>query len=690
MIRIATDIGGTFTDIALDAGGRLITGKVLTTPAAPEQGVLQGVRQILADAGIAPAEVGLFLHGTTLATNAVIERKGARTALVMTEGFTDTPEIGREHRFDQYNLYLEKPAPLVPREHRFGLRERIDADGGVVEALTEDEIARIAGLLRENGAAAVAVCLLHSYANPAHEEQLAAGLARLLPGVPVSLSCRVSPMIGEYERCSTTCANAYVQPLVASYLARMRQGLRDLGIAAPVLVMMSEGALASVETAARLPVRLIESGPAGGAMLAAAVARRLGRDRLVAFDMGGTTAKICLIEHGRPTQESSFEADRVYRFKKGSGLPLRIPVVELVEIGAGGGSIARVDAAGRLLVGPDSAGADPGPACYGRGGVRPTVTDADLLLGRITPARFAGGRLALDHGAAAQAVGGAFAQALGLPVDTSAAAIAEVVEEAMASAARTYAAEKGCDLEGWTLLAFGGAAGLHAAGVARRLGIGEIVLPPNAGVGSAIGFLVAPAAFTVKRSAFAPLAQLSPAGVAAIRRSMREEARAMLEGLGNLDDAEEGWTVDLRYAGQGTEITLPLDPDPVEILADRLSETFEAEYLRRLGLLPQGVPIEVAAWSLTVTLRVEPTEVLAAPPGATTAATPGTVMVHDLDAGARQPAALAERAAMPAGGTLRGPALLVEDHTTLVIPPGMAARCDTEGFIILHREGDAA
>lgn len=690
MIRIATDIGGTFTDIALDAGGKLITGKVLTTPAAPEQGVLQGVRQILAEAGIAPGEVGLFLHGTTLATNAVIERKGARTALVMTEGFTDTPEIGREHRFDQYNLYLEKPAPLVPRELRFGLRERIDADGGVVEALTEMEIARVAGLLRHSGATAIAVCLLHSYANPAHEEQFAAGLARLLPGVPGSLSCRVSPLIGEYERCSTTSANAYVQPLVASYLARMQDGLRVLGITAPVLVMMSEGALASLETAARLPVRLIESGPAGGAMLAAAVARRLGRDRLIAFDMGGTTAKICLIENGRPTQESSFEADRVYRFKKGSGLPLRIPVVELVEIGAGGGSIARVDGAGRLLVGPESAGADPGPACYGRGGNRPTVTDADLLLGRITPARFAGGRLALDRDAAAQAIGGTFAGALNLPPDAAAAAIAEVVEEAMASAARTYAAEKGCDLGGWTLLAFGGAAGLHAAGVARRLGIGEIVLPPNAGVGSAIGFLVAPAAFTVKRSAFAPLARLSPDSVAAIRQSMRAEAQAMLRDLGDVDGAQENWTVDLRYSGQGTEITLPLEPDPVATLADRLRDTFEAEYMRRLGLLPQGVPIEIAAWSLTVTLRAEPTDVLATRPVATAAAAPGEALVYDLDAGAHQVAALAERAALAAGATLRGPALLVEDHTTLVIPPGMAAHCDAEGFIILHREGDAA
>jgi N-methylhydantoinase A/oxoprolinase/acetone carboxylase beta subunit len=406
--------------------------------------------------------------------------------------------------------------------------------------------------------------------------------------------------------------------------------------------------------------------------------------------MGGTTAKICLIENGRPTQESSFEADRVYRFKKGSGLPLRIPVVELVEIGAGGGSIARLDGAGRLLVGPDSAGADPGPACYGRGGTRPTVTDADLLLGRITAARFAGGRLALDRDAAARAVGGALAGALGLPVDPSAAAIAEVVEEAMASAARTYAAEKGRDLGRWTLLAFGGAAGLHAAGVARRLGIREIVLPPNAGVGSAIGFLVAPAAFTVKRSAFAPLAGLSPASVAAIRQSMREEAQTMLQSLGDLDGAEENWTVDLRYSGQGTEITLPLAPDPIKTLADRLRDIFEAEYLRRLGLLPQGVPIEVAAWSLTITLRVEPTEVLATRPAATATAARGEALLYDLDTGTHQAATLAERAAMPAGGALRGPALLVEDHTTLVIPSGMAARCDAEGFIVLRSEGDTA
>ncbi|MBM3613554.1 MAG: hydantoinase/oxoprolinase family protein, partial [Alphaproteobacteria bacterium] len=539
--------------------------KLLTTPEAPERAVAEGVTRILAATGIAPGAIGLFLHGTTLATNAVIERRGARTALVATAGFEDTIEIGREHRYDQYNLYLERPAPLVPPPLRFGLAERVDVDGSVATPLAEAEIERIVAQVGAAGAQSVAVCLLHSYANPAHERRLGKALAARLPGVSVSLSCDISPVIGEFERSSTTCANAYVQPAVAAYLGRMETALSAAGIAAPILVMLSEGALASVAVAARFPVRLIESGPAGGAMLAAAVARRIGRERLLSFDMGGTTAKICLIEGGRPQFETMFEADRIYRFRKGSGLPLRIPVVDLVEIGAGGGSIARTDAAGRLHVGPESAGAAPGPAAYGRGGTRPTVTDADLLLGRIVPGRFAGGAIGLDRELAARAAAAAVGAPLGLPPPADAAAIAELVEENMAGAARTHGAEKGRDLAAYTLLAFGGAAGLHAAPMAARLGIEEIVVPPNAGVGSAVGFLVAPAAFSIRRTVFAPLEALDQFATDALWREMAAEARAIVATAGAAQgpaagaDAVESWAVDLRYAGQGTDITIPLD-----------------------------------------------------------------------------------------------------------------------------------
>jgi N-methylhydantoinase A/oxoprolinase/acetone carboxylase beta subunit len=684
MIRIATDIGGTFTDIVLQDGSRVATAKVLTTPQAPERAVVDGVRRLLEAEGIAPGAVGLFLHGTTLATNAVIERKGARTALVGTEGFTDTIEIAREHRFDQYNLFLDRPAPLAPRPLRFGVRERIDADGAVVTALAEEEIDRVAELLRDSGADSVAVCLLHSYLDGAHERRLAEGIARRLPGLPVSVSHEVSPVIGEYERCSTTLANAYVQPLIGAYLGRMRESLAAIGLAAPILVMTSEGGLASVETAMRFPVRLIESGPAGGAMFAAAVARRLGRDRLLAFDMGGTTAKLCLIEDGAPQTETQFEADRVYRFKKGSGLPLRIPVVDLVEIGAGGGSIARLDVVGRLQVGPGSAGSEPGPACYGRGGTSPTVTDANLLLGRIPADRFAAGSMALDTAAAAAALDADVAAPLGLGTADGAAAVTEVVEEAMASAARTYAAEKGKDLGGCALLAFGGAAGLHATHLARKVGIAEVIVPPNAGVGSAIGFLVAPCAYSVKRSVFARLSRISAAGASPVWEAMRREARAILDTIPAGGERTEAWTADLRYAGQGAEVTLPFAPDDGQPLAESLRARFEASYAARFGRLPARVEIEVVGWTLAMRLEMGAADVLAAPPPA--APVPhGSQRLHDIDAGTAIAAAVVERRSMRPGEAVRGPALVVEDHTTVLVGAGMAATCDAGGFLILRR-----
>jgi N-methylhydantoinase A/oxoprolinase/acetone carboxylase beta subunit len=686
MIRIATDIGGTFTDIVLQDGRRVLTAKVLTTPQAPEQAVVQGVRGLLESARVAPAAVGLFLHGTTLATNAVIERKGARAALLATQGFTDAIEIAREHRFDQYNLFLERPQPLAPRPLRFPVRERIDADGGVVIPLEDAEIDRAAAWLEASEAESVAICLLHSYLDGAHERRLAAGIARRLPGLPVSISSEVSPVIGEYERTSTTLANAYVQPLLGAYLGRMRESLAAIGLVAPILVMTSEGGLASVDTAMRFPVRLIESGPAGGAMFAAAIARRLGRDRMLAFDMGGTTAKLCLIEDGAPQQEAQFEADRVYRFKKGSGLPLRIPVIDLVEIGAGGGSVARLDVVGRLHVGPESAGSEPGPACYGRGGTKATVTDANLVLGRILPRRFAAGSMALDGAAAAAALAADVAAPLGLGTADGAAAVAEVVEEAMASAARTYAAEKGKDLAGCTLLAFGGAAGLHAAKLARKLGVAEVIVPPNAGVGSAIGFLVAPCAYSVKRSVFARLDALSPDDVAPAWDAMRREARAVLDTVTSSGERTESWTADLRYLGQGAELTLDFTPQDGQPLSQALRTRFEAAYVARFGRLPARVEIEVAAWTLTLRLDLGEAELLGA------AARPGMLphghhRLHDLDAGGTAEVPVMERLSLAAGETVQGPALVVEDHTTILVAAGMTALRDPGGFLILRRTG---
>ena len=465
--RLAVDIGGTFTDLVLETPQGTRSHKLLTTPDAPERAVLEGAKKLLRG-----ETLRLVLHGTTLATNALIERKGARTALLTTQGFRDSIEIAYEHRFAQYDLTMERPAPLVPRAMRYTVPERIAADGGVLLALDEAALHTVAEQARADGVAALAICFLHSFTNDAHERRAAEILSALLPGVSISLSCEVCPELREYDRASTTIANAYVRPLMDGYLARLEEGFRAIGIAAPVLMMMSSGGLCTVEAARRFPVRLVESGPAGGAILARHVAAENGLDKVLAFDMGGTTAKLTLIDDGAFHMARSFEVARAYRFVQGSGLPIRIPVIELVEIGAGGGSIARRDALGRIMVGPDSAGSAPGPACYGRGGASPTVTDADLLLGRLDPALFAGGTMPLDEAAAQKS----FA-----PLGADAAiGVAEIVDETMASAARVHAVENGEDTAGRTMIAFGGAAPLHAARLAQKLGITRVVVPLGA------------------------------------------------------------------------------------------------------------------------------------------------------------------------------------------------------------------
>jgi N-methylhydantoinase A len=461
--RLAVDIGGTFTDLVLERAGKRFTVKVLTTPRAPEEAVVAGTRRVLANAGIGFADLDLFVHGTTLATNAIIERKGAKTALIATEGFRDVIEIADEGRYDQYDIFIDKPRPLVPRRLRFTVPERVDVHGAARLPLEEKAVGQIATELRKQGIESVAVAFLHSYVNGTHETRVRDILAQECPGLWVTLSSEVAPEMREYERTSTAVASAYVQPLIAGYLNRLRDAFAAEGSRAPIHLMTSGGSLASLDTAARFPIRLVESGPAGGAILAAHVAAERGERKVLSFDMGGTTAKICLIEDMEPLQGRSFEVDRSARFLKGSGLPVRIPVIEMVEIGAGGGSLARVDELKRITVGPESAGSEPGPACYGRGGVRPTVTDADVALGRIDPERFAGGSIRLDAGAAETAIGAAIGSPLSLTTATAAYGVAEIVDENMANAARVHAVERGLVVKDHTLVAFGGAAPLHAA-----------------------------------------------------------------------------------------------------------------------------------------------------------------------------------------------------------------------------------
>jgi N-methylhydantoinase A len=682
--RLAVDIGGTFTDVVLERGDKAHAIKVLTTPDAPERGVIEGVRSILAEARCPPSEVGLVVHGTTLATNALIERKGARTALVTTAGFRDSLEIAWEHRFEQYDIYMERPDPLVSRDLRFGVPERVAADGAVLLALDEQAVRQVAAELRAQKIEAVAVCFLHSFTNEAHERRAGAILAEELPGIAISLSCEVCPEIREYERTSTTIANAYVLPRMAGYLGELEANLRNEGIPGPLLLMMSSGGITTVETARRFPVRLVESGPAGGAILALTVAAENGLAKAVAFDMGGTTAKLTLLDDLELQRSRQFEVARAYRFVQGSGLPVRIPVIELVEIGAGGGSIARIDALGRIQVGPDSAGSVPGPASYGRGGSEPTVTDADTALGRLDPKRFAGGAIPLHRDKAETAL-----QSLAGPLNTNAqgaaAGIAEIVDETMASAARVHAVENGKDTAERTLIAFGGAAPLHAARLARKLGMKKVVVPVGAGVGSAFGFLRAPIAYEVVRTRHLRLDLFDAKTVNELFTAMREEAESVIRLAAPKEKLVETRQAFMRYRGQGHEIAVPLPNKPLDIDAAReLRRRFEETYEAVFGRIIPKLEVEALTWTLSLaTDRPLPKPAAEAKPAGAPKAN-GHREVLDPASGRHENAAIHERMSLSAGMSLDGPALIVEDGTTTVVPQGFSARVNALGQIVLE------
>ncbi len=684
--RLAVDIGGTFTDVALDTPTGRVTAKVLTTPGAPERGVMQGIESALAKAACALADVGLIMHGTTLATNALIERKGAVTALITTEGFRDSVEIGYEHRFEQYDVYLDKPEPLVPRFLRYTVPERINAKGEVLRPLEIEAVTRLALTLRRERVASVAVGLLHSYANPQHERRIREILREHVPELAITLSSEVSPELREYERLSTACANAYVQPAMAGYLERLDGALHKNGFAGPLLLMTSGGGVIGLDAAKRFPIRLVESGPAGGAILASRMALECGLDQVLAFDMGGTTAKICLIDDGQPQTSRSFEVARAYRFLKGSGLPLRIPVIEMVEIGAGGGSIARIDALRRVAVGPDSAGAEPGPACYGRGGNDATVTDADLMLGRIDAHAFAGGSLALDDQAAAHAIDRVIGEPLRLETSLAALAISEMVDENMTSAARVHAVERGKSLEQRTLVAFGGAAPLHAARVADKLGMARIVVPTGAGVGSAVGMLAAPVAYEVARSLYQRLNELDSDTVNAHIEAMRQEAYDVVQQSAGKQRLTETRTAYMRYIGQGHEIAVPL---PVRALAldDRqtLLQAFETAYRAQFGRTIPGLEAEVLSWALSVSTQVEPPTTLAPAAASDTPPPSAKRAVFDPASGEFVDAVVYRRDDLEAGMRIEGPALVVEDETTTVVSPAFTLNVNALGYLVLER-----
>jgi N-methylhydantoinase A len=683
--RLAVDIGGTFTDFALESGGRRWTHKRLTTARAPEGAVLEGIDEILREARLAPSDLAIVVHGTTLATNAVIERKGAKTALLVTEGFRDSVEMAYENRFEQYDIWMERPPPLVPRHLRLPVPERLSARGDVIRPLDEGAFPQLVRTLQQAEIASLAIGFLHSYVNPVHEMQARNILARLAPDVAITLSSEVSPEMREYERWSTACVNAYVQPIMKRYLMRLQNGLCKRDINCPFYVMTSAGGLTTMDVAQRFPVRLVESGPAGGVVLARHIAEECGFRDVVSFDMGGTTAKICLIDDLQPQYSRSFEVARQYRFLKGSGLPIRVPVVEMVEIGAGGGSIAEVDTLSRIQVGPESAGSEPGPACYGRGGTRPTVTDADVVLGRIRAEHFAGGRIALDAAAAAAVIDEHVGKLLALDVRRAALAVAEIVEENMANAARLHAVEHGKDLSGRVMVAFGGAAPLHAGRLAEKLGVQAIIVPTSAGVGSAVGFLLAAVSYEIVRTRYSLLDEnFDAASVERLRQTTREEAESIVRRGDANAMLNEVWTADMRYHGQGHELAVVI-PAQTPITPANLQVLFEREYQAQFGRVIPGVPLEVLNWTLRLSAP-EPKAQMCPPVDAERRPKSQSIIaIVDPTTGTNIRAEIHRRADLGAGDLVCGPALIVEDETTTFVPAAYGARINGLGYILLTR-----
>jgi N-methylhydantoinase A len=685
--KLAADIGGTFTDIVLEQGAKRWSGKLLTTTQAPERAVLDGAAQLIAEAGIRPQDVSVFIHGTTLATNALIERKGALTAFITTEGFRDVIEQGYEKRFDHYDLNINRATPLVPRHLRLTVKERLAVNGDVLIALDEAAIPSLAKKIIAEGATAVAIGFLHAYAHDTHEKRVRERLYKLLPpNVTICISSEVAPEIREYERFSTTVANAYVRPLMAGYLKRLQDGLAALQLNAPLYLMMSGGGLTTLDTACRFPIRLVESGPAGGAILASRMAQQLKLKDVLSFDMGGTTAKICLLKNYEPERAHRFEIARAYKDMKGSGIPVRIPVIEMVEIGAGGGSIARVDKLQRITVGPDSASSNPGPVSYGRGGKEPAVTDANVVLGKIDPAFFAGGKIALDADAAKAALQRNIGDKLGLKDFWSAAGVAEIVDENMANAARVHAVELGRDIASCTMIAFGGGAPLHATRLAEKTGIKRIVIPVGAGVGSAIGFLQAPISFEITKSNKQILDSFDAASANALLKQMTKDATAEVAPAIGKRKPVISITADCRYVGQGHEIRVSI---PVRTLTKKdgpaLKAAFEKAYATVYGLTIPGQPAEAMTWSVTVSGPVPAIAKPSASKRSSTAKLLRKLKLFDARLGKQVLAPVYWRFDLSPGTKLKGPAIIAEHETSTIVGSAFTVRVDAFRNLILER-----
>jgi N-methylhydantoinase A len=692
--RIGVDIGGTFTDLVVfdDATGSFAVGKTLTTPRDPSQAVETLVLEALEREGVAIGSVQQLIHGTTLVTNALIERTGSQTALLATLGFRDSIEIGRENRYELYDLMLEMPQPLVPRYLRFGVPQRTLADGTTLQELDAAFVEQLTRELVANGIEAVAIAFLNSFANPSAEREARAIIQRVAPGMRVSISSEVVPEIREFERTSTTITNVYVQDRVEKYLRELQARLDRIGFTGSLFLIISSGGIVTVDTAMRFPVRLLESGPAGGALAAASYGAACGYDDLLSFDMGGTTAKFCIIDRGQPLIAREFEVDRRYRLKKGSGLPIKLPVIEMIEIGAGGGSIARIDPMGLLKVGPDSAGAEPGPVCYGLGGIEPTVTDADLVLGYLDPDYFLGGKFRIDLEAAERAIKERIADPSGLSLEEAAWGIHQIVNESMANAARVHTLERGKDPHRFPVFAFGGAGPVHGFRIAKALGSPTLIAPFGAGVMSAIGFLTAPLAFDFVRSWPGRLDTLDWQKANALLSEMEAEGAALLEQSGV--SPAQIWhqrAADIRYVGQGHEIQVPLPGGRLDSESiPGIVRSFEETYRRLYERLSESVPLEIINWRVISSsppplVRLQATGVEQA---ATSTARKGSRKAYFPELGGYVDTPVYDRYGLSPGAGFDGPAIVEERESTVIVGPDCRFRIDEQLNLIVELEDD--
>ena len=696
-MRIGADVGGTFTDIVLEAKGEIFSTKVLTTYESPEMGILQGIHAVIEDSGSDLSELDSFIHGTTLATNALISRTGATTAFVTTKGFRDTIEMRTESRFEQYDLNLELPKPLIERKDRYVLSERVSADGSVLLPFDQMEAKNLIKLLslEENGYEAVAVGFIHSYMNDKHESLFQQMLLEQLPNIKVSISSEVSPQMREFERFNTVCANAYVQPMMASYLERLKTKLAEAGAKCDIHLIHSGGGLISIESAIKFPVRLIESGPAGGAIFASEIAARHGIDAALSYDMGGTTAKICLIDEQAPRSAKTFEVARTHRFTKGSGMPISIPVIEMIEIGAGGGSIANVDDLKQIRVGPLSAGSEPGPAAYGLGGSLATVTDANVLLGRISPETFGADDIDLIPEESRKALLTDVAEPLETEVENAAIGVIEVVDENMANAARVHAVENGRDVSQYTMIAFGGGAPLHASRLCDKLEIERLLIPPGAGVGSAIGFLQTPFSYEALKSFYVSIENFDHKRVNQLLGDLTSEATEFVMEASDENIHPKNLIVErcafMRYAGQGWEITVPLENETFDYLGiELLNNKFEKTYEEHFGRAIEGLQIEVVGWSVKVTSPRPETEKTITVDSENIVTTDSKRVVYDPAKGTEVEASVFQRESLNPGDCVMGPAIIVESQTTTWISSEKKSSTQKDDCLLITKKTEAA